>query len=549
MAYRLNLLWNTVRHLKPVQITARAKLKLPRPKPDLRPAPALRRQGGRWTPPARRRQSQFGADSFSFLNRKGSLAEGWDSAEREKLWRYNLHYFDDLNAEGAETRSIWHRDLIARWIAENSPGRGTGWEPYPTSVRIVNWIKWALAGGTFEQEAADSLAIQTRWLSRRLEYHLLGNHLFANAKALVFAGCFFEGQEAQGWLAKGSAILREQVPEQILPDGGHFELSTMYHALALEDVLDLVNLSRAYPDNDSSIWRDVAASLDGRVGGMREWLAAMTHPDGEISFFNDAAIGIAPSPAELENYALRMGLAPLPPMPAAVWLRDSGYIRIESGPCVVMIDVARIGPDYLPGHAHADTLSFEMSLNGRRVVVNSGTSTYAAGEERLRQRGTAAHNTVVMDGRNSSEVWGGFRVARRARPLSASLDADGRRITVKGAHDGYCRLHGSALHERTWTVTPDGLTIADRVGWAESVAEARFHFHPDITLKASQSGAAVEVWVEDEMLGAWTVDGGTSRLQEASWCPEFGVDRCCAVLCVDLRNATGEVQFRWDNAG
>ena len=122
----------------------------------------------------------------------------------------NLHYFDDFNAEGAVERLEWHRALIERWVAENPPGLGTGWEPYPTSLRIVNWIKWALFGNELKPEWRHSLAVQVRWLGKRLEYHLFGNQLFANAKALVFAGLYFGGPEAERWLAKGAAILGRQ---------------------------------------------------------------------------------------------------------------------------------------------------------------------------------------------------------------------------------------------------------------------------------------------------------------------------------------------------
>ena len=65
-------------------------------------------------------------------------AGDWNAAERDKLWLYNLHYFDDLNAAQANQRTVWHRALIDRWIADNPPGQGNGWEPYPTSLRIVN---------------------------------------------------------------------------------------------------------------------------------------------------------------------------------------------------------------------------------------------------------------------------------------------------------------------------------------------------------------------------------------------------------------------------
>src|SRR5262249_17544908 len=150
---------------------------------------------------------------------------GWDSPQIEKLWRYNLLYFDDLNAFDAQQRINIQRELMKRWVRENPPVRGTGWDPYPLSLRIVNWVKWALAGHAVDADWQHSLAVQASWLSRRLEHHLLGNHLFANAKAMVFAGLYFEGPQAQRWEQCGVRILRGELVEQILNDGGHFERS------------------------------------------------------------------------------------------------------------------------------------------------------------------------------------------------------------------------------------------------------------------------------------------------------------------------------------
>ena len=138
-----------------------------------------------------------------------------------------------------------------------------------------------------------------------MEHHLLGNHLFANAKALVFAGSFFEGEEADGWRERGRRILSRELSRQILPDGGHFERSPMYHAILLEDVLDLVNLAGAYPETVElgplSFYWDSARDMGG-------WLQGMCHPDGVIGFFNDAAVGTAPTVAQLTDYAWRLGL-------------------------------------------------------------------------------------------------------------------------------------------------------------------------------------------------------------------------------------------------
>ncbi|RMH18929.1 MAG: heparinase, partial [Gammaproteobacteria bacterium] len=292
--------WHTLRHLRPVQIYGRAWFRFYRPVPDLAPAPKARPVSGGWCRPARRAPSLIGPGVFSLLGRTASLDDvGWDGSQCDKLWRYNQHYFDDLNAYDSQTRTDWHRVLLARWVDNNPPGKGVGWEPYPTSLRIVNWIKWALDGEQLPSKCQNSLAVQVRWLSRRLEIHLLGNHLFANAKALMFAGLFFEGKEADQWFKKGLRILEREVSEQILPDGGHFERSTMYHALALEDLLDLINIFDCYRDALDvrqntllSWWRD-------RASRMLDWLLLMCHPDGEIGLFNDAAFGVAPSCKEL----------------------------------------------------------------------------------------------------------------------------------------------------------------------------------------------------------------------------------------------------------
>ena len=286
-----------------------------------------------------------------------------------------------------------------------------------------------------------SLAVQTSWLTRRLERHILGNHLFANAKALVFAGCFFSGSEADTWLQEGLAIIRKELPEQVLLDGGDFERSPMYQAIFWEDLLDLLNLARAYPEvlpaTDVASWREV-------VMQMQAWLHGMTHPDGEIAFFNDAAIGIAPSPEELCGYAERLGVGGhQPALDKLQHFASSGYIRLASAQAVAFLDVAPVGPDYLPGHAHADTLSFEWSLFGQRVVTNGGTSEYGTGPIRQLERGTAAHSTVTINDENSSEVWGGFRVARRAYPLDLTIDQRTDCITVRCSHTGYCLLYTS----------------------------------------------------------------------------------------------------------
>lgn len=541
--------WHTLRHLRPVQFYGRVWFRYARPRPDLRAAPALRARAGVWQAPARRQASMTGPRSFVFLNELGGLDEvGWDGPQREKLWRYNQHYFDDFNAIDAETRRGWHVALIEEWIAHNPPGVGNGWEPYPTSLRIVNWVKWALSGGELSPAAVHSLAVQARWLTGRLEIHLLGNHLFANAKALLFAGLFFEGAEADGWRKTALEILAREIPEQFLPDGGQFELSTMYHALALEDALDLINVATCY--QGAGVADDcerLRGWLTPRVAAMRRWLRVMCHPDGEIALFNDAAIGIAPAVAELEAYCARcLPDAAAPALTAVERLIDSSYVRLAVGEALALLDVARVGPDYLPGHAHADSLSFELSLFGQRLLVNGGTSCYGTSAERLRQRGTAAHNTVVVDGQDSSEVWGGFRVARRAYPHDLLVSEVGPGAEVRCSHDGYRWLPGRPRHTRQWTLHPDELVVDDVVDGGYREAVAQYRFHPDVAVSTEPDGRSGTATLPDGKPVRWTIERGDGELTSSAWHPQFGVSMPCALLRVRLTDRRARVRFAWD---
>ena len=490
------------------------------------PPPGIRPIKGNRVNFCKKNPSLFSPYRFRFLNQVHEFksSKDWNNPRWEKLWLYNLHYFDDLQALDAERKKALHLDLIARWIQENPPGIGNGWEPYPTSLRIVNWIKWALDGNGLSDEALHSLAVQARYLFKKPEFHLLGNHLFANAKALIFAGLFFDGMEADRWLNKGLYILEKQAPEQALADGGHFELSPMYHSIILEDILDLVNMMGVYGLTSSvpDIWMH-------SVPKMTYWLEMMCHPDGKIAFFNDAALGIAPELKDLKAYAARLGFSGIEsPGKGIGKLSQSGYVRLQKGEAVLIADVGRIGPDYLPGHGHADTLSFEFSFQGQRIFVNSGISCYGNSGERLMQRGTACHNTLIVDGKDSSEVWGGFRVAKRACPAGLEIEdkADNKELRVRCGHDGYKRLKGNPVHWREWFLRDTSLEIKDMVTGDFLEAVAFYHLYP---------GAIVDLQEKKIFLNNICVEFQTDAevaLKDTFYYPEFGkaVPNKCLVV-------------------
>jgi uncharacterized heparinase superfamily protein len=538
-------LWRTVRHLKLGQVTGRISFRLRRPKPQTAPPPPRRPWSGPWVLPAARRPSLLGPQRFSFLGVEGELAAlGWHGPGAEKLWRYNQHYFDDLNALGAEGRRGWHTTLLEHWLAGNPPAVGDGWEPYPTSLRICNWLKASASGLELPPAAWHSLAVQARWLTQRLEWHLLGNHLFVNAKALVLAGLAFDGEEAAAWLTKGLAILREQVPEQVLPDGGQFERSPMYQALALEDLLDLINAAQVAQApgfaDELATWRTVA-------GKMLHWLRVMTHSDGRLARFNDSADGIAPCNAELERYAQALGVEAAPsPLQGdertrLLRLRESGYVRVDWGDAVALLDVAPVGPDYLPGHAHADTLSFELCLYGRLFVVNGGTSCYGTSKRRLYERGTAAHSTVEVSGQNSSEVWGGFRVGHRARPFDIEVGPH----QVSASHDGYHWLPNKPLHKRTWRFIQNGLEIEDEVTAPELPALARYHLAPGLILKPTGENVW-RVLLDERVLAVVHVITGKGSVKPSTFSAEFGIVTPTVCLTVECSKGFASTQWTWE---
>ncbi len=481
------LLFNTVKYLKFIQIANRIKRKLIRPIVDLSSAPDISSVNNQLKPIIKHQQKMFDDQIFRFLNKEFNVKtlEDWNANDQDKLWLYNLHYFDDLNAVNSEQRVDCHRKLIQRWINENLPGFKNGWEPYPSSLRIVNWIKWFLLNGNLKQEWLDSLASQTRFLSQNLEYHLLGNHLFANAKALIFSGLYFHGAEADEWYQTGINILDKELPEQVLVDGGNFELSPMYHAIFLEDLLDLINVHQLYNKKQP-------VNITTKVIKMLEWLGSMSHPDGDISFFNDSTLGVAPTIGELVDYAKELDISyKSNNLIGLTCFQESGYIRLEMEGLVVIADVAKIGPDYIPGHGHADVLSFEMSLFGERVIVNSGISTYNKNLERQNQRGTLAHSTITVDGVNSSEVWSGFRVAKRAKVFDINNTKIGGNFKFSACHDGYKNLKDGIIHCREWNASENLLEIGDKVtGTGKHKITSVLPLHPNILVSNIQDNSA-----------------------------------------------------------
>ena len=543
---RLLLLINTIKYLKWQQIYFRLLRKFFKPKVTDKFSGSIPERSDAWEHFTLYEEKIDKYQNACFLNESKELnfPDDWNSKGPSKLWLYNLHYFEDLLSSNANEKRDFHRHLLNRWVDENPVGQGNGWEPYPTSLRIVNILKAWLGGLELDYKLFKSVYFQASYLSNDLEKHLLGNHYFVNLKALLFAGVIYENFR---WIKTAEKGLLAEIPEQILGDGANFELSPMYHSLILVDMLDMFNLSMAYPAHFS---RPVASLLEEYIPKMLKFMQAMAHPDGGVSFFNDSVDGIAPQKVKIESYArkLQFIISPSPSPSGNLQIFDnpnSGYISVIAADNKLIFDAASVGPDYIPAHAHADTLSFELSIGKTRVFVNSGTSEYGVSKSRNNQRETKSHNTVVIDDKNSSEVWGGFRVANRAYVTRRSSELlPNNRISLYGEHDGYKKMFRGCIHSRKLTFSKNNLIINDSISGIFRTAKAYFYFHPDLNLFLEENILSVKgasFLMQSELTGL------AFSLSDSTWHPEFGAVEKNKVLCIEFNKRELEVCFFWNS--
>lgn len=405
----------------------------------------------------------------------------WEQADAPALWRFHLHYWDWSWALAAEPdragARAWFAALWRSWQAATVAGRGGAWHPYPAALRAWSFCgvhRDLIAGSEIEDCFIASLSTHTGFLRRHLETDVGGNHLIKNLKALAGLAEFFADE---GLLDRTLGRLTGQLAVQVLPDGGHYERAPAYHVQVLADLIDVAGLIRA-------AGREPAPQLALAIRRMRRWLSCVLTPDGQVPLLNDGY----PVDAGLVG-AVGAGTAPRHPL---MVLRDTGLVRASAGGWDLLADVGAPCPDELPAHAHADTLSCLVYVDGVPLLADTGTSTYAPGPVRDYERSTAAHNTVEVDGTDSTEVWGAFRAARRARVSEVSARADAGVLTVEAVHDGFRRLPGRPAHRRRWSLSQTGLRVDDLIGGSgDHAMTVRWHLAPGSEVRLSAGGAVV----------------------------------------------------------
>jgi uncharacterized heparinase superfamily protein len=480
------------------------------------------------------RADQVVAGQFEFLNQREYLAPiDWTQSQFNRLWTYNLHYFNyalDLawafRQTGERKYPAAFEKLVSSWISSTRDGRGDAWDPYPISVRTVNWIYALLLlenslSPEFRAGVNASLFRQLCFLERRVEWHLLGNHVFTNLKALVIGGLFFEGCKAETWRNEGAKELWDQMNVQVCSDGGHVERSPMYHAVVLGDLLELIHLLRARDEA-------VPPEIEEQARAMLQALTFFTRRDGSVRLLNDSVYGVAASLQYLECVGTRV-VGSLVGSSDSDWsLPDTGYYgyRNAARRSELIVSCRAPSPPYQPGHAHCDILSYEWDVAGEPVIVDSGLHGYDGDPYREYVRSTRAHSTVMIAGKEQSEAWATFRFARRALEVRGSSRLRDGVYTFEGSYRPYHDKR--SLHRRTIQLDRDQLTVTD-VAETENqpTIESFLHFHPDFSVsvvdgRAVAAKGSLQLSIEPFGVDAVMVVRGEQEPKQGWRCEEFG---------------------------
>ena len=468
----------------------------------------------------------------------GSRSAAADSSARADL--NNLHFMEYLESLDDGLAA----EMLDEWIAHNPQSEPTAWRyawrPYNLSVRVAVWLEELarrrdrLPANTVERVAA-SLPLQLRYLERHLETDLRGNHLIKNLRALAWGGACFAGADAERWTETARALLRDELAEQVLADGSHYERSPAYHCQVMADLLAC-----------RAAFRRPLPELDAALDRMAAVLPLYTHPDGAIAPLNDGGMTMAPAPVRLAEIHARLGGRVAEPATGSFALPDAGYYGLRAPGEHMLVDCGPLGPSYLPGHGHCDLLAFEWSTGGRRIMVDQGTHQYVAGPRRWASRRTASHNTLAIHGAEQSDIYGAFRCGRRARPELRTFAPDGRGFRFEGSHDGYLGLAGAPRHVRRIEAQPGAVRIEDRLeGGAGQEATVQLLLHPDCRLETQGQD-----WLVHN--GPVTVRVTTStpaRAEPAEWYPDIHVARSTTRLVVPVPASPRQVNLQLMSIG
>jgi len=459
-------------------------------------------------------------------------------------------------------------EALEAWIDTCPPYRGLQWaSALEYALRSLSWgLALALVARTPGAETIDDArwervlatwAEQLRFVDAHDARHSsANNHRLGEAAGLAFGGRLLAFlPEAARWREHGLKVLEESFLEQTTAGGITREHAFAYQHFVLDFVLAVHGLEaragQATPPAVLERVRSVAAMLDRVSPGGLTWPVGdgdegQALPTGEpfearVSATLECAAGLTRTPWSGEGFARARWLSLVPaagngPAGANESVRaEAGYMIAQRGAARLLFDAAELGLAPLYAHGHADALMVLLDVRGPRLV-DPGTGGYHAHAElRERLRATAAHNTVEIDGESSSIPGGLFQWLRAARVFDRRLEAN-EYFEWCAEHDGYRRLKGGVVHQRTvrW-LEPGRLVVEDALkGAGRHCARTRWHLGDGRAVARGKGGAAFEARWPDGFTLALEGElpaGATGRAgDDATWAPRFLAPRPCGYV-------------------
>ncbi|HVR73997.1 MAG TPA: alginate lyase family protein [Planctomycetota bacterium] len=446
-------------------------------------------------------------------------------------WDLNRHYFFVVLG-----RAYWYTrderyarafsELLQDWMRANPPSvEAPAWRVFEVATRAANWC-WGHAlldpspslDASARVEIARGLLAMGRFIHSHIERHAWNNHLFLEAKALAMLGLLYpELPGASAWRKDGLAFLEKELSRQVLEDGVHSERAALYHVILSSELLEHMVVLKlcGQGERDPHYCKALV-----KLVSMAIFLGSITRPDGTFPLLGDSSLhdehirfeplagakvlldapGIPTAEGDDEGLAWLLGAIGAegrvcPSMRSGSRARQSrafpvgGYCVLESergalsrgAPLHLIFDCGPFGDPVVPGHGHADALSIDLAVGRSHLIVDPGMYSAHLGERwRNFFRGTSAHNTVVVDGRDQSILSGLRRVYRPARTRLLAWASCPVFDIAAGEHMGYRRLSRGVTHRREIFFPKRGsILLVDRIdGRGKHRVEQLFHLHP-----------------------------------------------------------------------
>jgi len=400
------------------------------------------------------------------------------------------------------------------------------WDSVDESIRILNLLEVLAWMQPFINENAFRsglrAVVESVWKVQANRGYT-GNHLIYEGLALFYAGCCLKNHPQAGkWKTLGASIMRQTMHSQVLSDGFNAELSTSYHLITGTNFLKAWAIARKSQQQFPG-WYSlklaqmaiIAYKLRDPEGAFfpfcdSDRMEGRGREEREARAFAELGMTIAHPPKDHKySLELRMLLAGMDPGSNLVsdhtggksYISAGGYqiLRYQHGKTLIF-DTGDFG---LPGashHGHADTLSIVANLRDSRFLIDPGGFSYVDSHARKFARSTAAHNTVRIDGKDSSEIIGDFGFGKNAQAVLTDVKEISGGIVLTAEHDGYSRLRQPVIHRRAliWMIEhPFLLIVLDQLtGKGKHLAELFFHVDYDWT--AEQLGENGLIWVKEQ---------------------------------------------------